>query len=324
MAKHLDSFFGLDYRSCNSLEEACKKYGFDMELAKRTLNWTTAAGIVKTSPLNEQTVRIYENGNEQALGCVGLIYTLVPYREAFAPAQQLVEGGARIVSGGCPNHGERAYLVLEASGEIILAPNDAIVNRFTFISSHDGSSKIEVRMTPYRRKNGTTLTHDASRPLAFKHTSLVGNRITKAATIIDRVNKSWKEFEGAVQKMMAVDLSDFEAKSMIDSVLGGDLNTDSQRLVNIKMEIYTLWKETGIGTRVGRCKGTVFGMVEAFAEWADRHRTVRKSNKRNVEAASLDAKLVSDSAKKKQKAFAVGLYLAKKAANSPLASLNQL
>ena len=319
MAKHLDSFYGLDYRPCKSLDEACKKYGFDFHVEKRPLHFPDNDGRPKLSPFNEQTVRV---DGAQPLGCVGLVYTVVPYRDAFAPVQQLVDGGAQIVAGGCPNYGERAYLVLEASGSIILAAGDEIVNRYTFISSHDGSSKIEVRMTPYRAKNGTTLTHDASRPLAFKHTNLVGSRIQKAGQVFDRVNKSWTEFQGAVQKMMAVNLTDQEAKSMIDTVLGGDLNTDSQRLVNIKMEIYTLWKHTGIGTRVGRCKGTVFGMVEAFAEWADRHRTIRKSNKRNVEAAALDAKLVSDSAKKKQKAFAVGLYLSKQA--EKFAGLNSL
>jgi len=319
MAKHLDSFFGLDYRACKSLDEACKKYGFDFEVEKRPLSYPDNDGKPKLLTRNEVTVRA-ETAEE--LGCVGLVYTVVPYRDAFAPVQQLIDGGACIVAGGCPNKGERAYLVLEADGKIILSQGDDIVNRYAFISSHDGSSKIEVRMTPYRAKNGTTLTHDASRPLAFKHTNLVGSRIQKANQIFDRVNKSWKEFEGAVQKMMSVSLSDQEAKNMIDTVLGGDLNSDSARLVNIKMEIYTLWKHTGIGTKVGRCKGTIFGMVEAFAEWADRHRTVRKSDKRNIEAASLDAKLVSDSAKKKQKAFAVGLYLSKQAA--AMGSLNTI
>jgi len=318
MAKHLDSFFGLDYRASKSLDEACKKYGFDFEVEKRPLAYASKDGKrLILSPNNEQTVR-----DDTPLGCVGLVYTVVPYRDAFAPVQQLIDAGAKIVAGGCPNNGERAYLILEADGHIVLSETDNIVNRYAFISSHDGSSKIEVRMTPYRAKNGTTLTHDASRPLAFKHTNLVGSRIQKANQIFDRVNKSWHEFQGAVQKMMSVSLSDQEAKGMIDTVLGGDLNTDSARLVNIKMEIYTLWKHTGIGTRVGRCKGTIFGMVEAFAEWADRHRTVRKSSKRDIEAASLDAKLVSDSAKKKQKAFAVGLYLSKQA--QAMGSLNTL
>lgn len=319
MSKHLDSFYGLNYRAAKSLDDACKLYGFDFEVEKRPLSFPDKDGNPKLSPNNEQVVRVE---GDIPLGCVGLVYTLVPYRDAFAPAQQLVEGGARIVAGGCPNNGERAYLVMEADGRIILSQGDDIVNRYVFISSHDGSSKIEVRMTPYRAKNGTTLTHDASRPLSYKHTNLVGSRIQKASQIVDRVNKSWKEFEGAVQKMMSVNLSDTEAKSMIDTVLGGDLNSDSARLVNIKMEIYTLWKHTGIGTRVGRCKGTIFGMVEAMAEWADRHRTIRKSNKRSVEAASLDARLVSDSAKKKMRAFSVGLYLSKQAAN--LGSLNTL
>jgi len=317
MAKHLDSFFGLDHRPMKTLDEACVQYGFDFDVEKRPLAFADTEGKrLILSPYNEQTVRVESN---HPLGCVGLVYTVVPYRDAFAPVEKLIEGGARIVAGGAPNHGERAYLVLEAEGKIVLADGDDIVNRFVFQSSHDGSSKIEVRMTPYRKKNGTTITHDATRPLAFKHTTLVNSRVSNASKVFDRVNKSWSTFQGAIQRMIATKLTEKEAKDMIDMVLGGDVDRDSQRLVNIKTDIFTIYKHTGIGTQIPKCKGTVFGMMEAFAEWADRHRTIRKSNKRSYEAASLDAKLVSDGARKKQKAFAVAIHLSRQA---QLADLN--
>lgn len=319
MAKHLDSFFGLDHRPCATLDEACDKYEFNFDVEKRPLAFADTEGKrLILSPYNEQTVRV---DTDYPLGCVGLVYTVVPYREAFAPVEKMIDMGARIIAGGAPNHGERAYLVLEAEGKIVLADGDDIVNRFLFQSSHDGSSKIEVRMTPYRKKNGTTITHDASRPLAFKHTTLVGSRVQKASKVFDRVNKSWGTFQGAIQRMIATKLTEQEAKGMIDMVLGGDTDRDSKRLVNIKTDIFTIYKHTGIGTQIAKCKGTVFGMMEAFAEWADRHRTIRKSKKRDYEAASLDAKLVSDGARKKQRAFAVAVHLSRQAA---LADLNQI
>jgi hypothetical protein len=55
----------------------------------------------------------------------------------------------------------------------------------------------------------------------------------------------------------------------------------------------------------------VFGLVQAFAEWADHDRPVRKSDRRDRVSAQLDARLISDSAKKKARAWATALWFMK-------------
>jgi len=175
-------------------------------------------------------------------------------------------------------------------------------------SSHDGGSKIEIRMTPFRKVNGTALTVDATRPLAFKHTPGVNGRINRARKIFTNVNKSWEEFAGNVAKMITVSVTDDEAKGFINNVLG---ESDSTRMEHIKGDIYATFK-TGTACVMPRCKGTVFGLVQAFAEWADHGRTVRQSKRRTDEkAAKIDARLISDSAKKKQRAFSTALWFMK-------------
>jgi hypothetical protein len=136
----------------------------------------------------------------------------------------------------------------------------------------------------------------------------VNGRINRARKIFSSVNHSWDSFATNVAKMITVAVTDDEAKAFITNVLG---ESDSTRMENIKGDIYATFK-TGTACVMPRCKGTVFGLVQAFAEWADHGRTVRQSKRRTDDkAAKIDARLISDSAKKKQRAWATALWFLK-------------
>jgi phage/plasmid-like protein (TIGR03299 family) len=287
------------------LDEASLKYGWPENVEKRDLYFKTASGVEKVSPYHCQIV---DADRERAMGVVGTRYVVVPYKDALSPCLPMLAAGARIVGGGAPNLGERCYLILEADGVVKLSKGDNIVNRFILSSSHDGTGKIELRMSPYRPRTGTALTIDSTHPLAFKHTRNVGARVAHARKAFSRVNEEWMEFTKGVQKMVSVPMSERDAQAFIEQVIPSA--SDSTRIQNIRESIYLLYTTYGTGTRLPKCRGTLFGLVQAFAEWADLKRTVRKSNRRDDVAAALDAKLFADSAKKKQKAWAMALYLA--------------
>jgi len=303
------TFRGLNMQPAASLEEAVAMYNMDFSVLKLPLYFKDPNENEIVSPFHEQ---IIHGTTFNPIGVVGLRYQTVEYPIAFSPADALISGGAKIVGGGCPNRGERAYLILEGDGLIELSPGDTIINRFLMLSSHDGTGKIEIRMTPWRSKTGTAITFDSTNPLAFKHTRNVGTKVSRAKRIFHRVNDNWNEFSTGVKKMVSINLTEAEAKEFIESVLPATKDEPSTRLENIRSEILTIYRDTGIGTRLPKCQGTLFGVVQAFVEWADIKRTIRKSSKRDEESAALDAKLVSDSAKKKQKAWAMALYLSKK------------
>lgn len=317
--KNLDVFKGFQRTKVVSLDEACEEYAFNFDVEKRALKYEGSNGEELISPYHEQVVRA---DNSAPLGVVGLGYTIVPYRIAFSPAEELIVQGARIMGGTLANHGEIAYLYMRSPGEIKIGEGDVIYNDYILKSSHDGSAKIELRLTPYRTGNGTALTVDAVKPLAFKHTTKVTDRINRARACGKRIVEAWAEFETSVARMIATPVTEQEARDFIDLVLGGDKEKDSTRLANIKVDIYTLFKYTGVGTRHPRCRNTVFGLVEAFAEWADHHQTLRKSKKakRDEDAAFLHSRLVADSAKKKQKAYAMACAMMK---NRTLSSLTK-
>jgi hypothetical protein len=306
---HVDySFVGLLMEPCDSLEESFSKYGMDFVAEKRPLRFPDRDGKYKlTSPRHMQMVN---TRTDRPIWPVGINYMTMQYPDAYDVCKPLIVAGSRIVGGGCPNNGERAYMVLEAKQKLVLSDGDEIVNRYTILSSHDGKGKIEVRSTPYRGLSGIAYTTDADHPLAFKHTKRVHERVAAVKRIFRNLNKNWEMFEAGARKMMAIHLNADQAREFVESMFPCEEEKVPTRTQNMREEVLRLFYETGIGTRMPQCKNTLFGLVEAFSEWADT-RKVRKSELRDEIAAGIDSRLVADGAKKKAKAWGMALRLIK-------------
>jgi len=298
-------FKGLVNKEVSTFDEALEAYKIDeVDAVKVPLRYADQNGNDVTSERGMESVN---RTIDRSMGLVGCDYELVPYNVALSPVEPLIDKGARLVAGGAPNNGERAFLVVEMPGEITLSAKDKIYNRILMTSSHDGTACIECRTTPYRPLNGTVMTIDANSPLKFKHTRNVSDKVQRARKIHRTVMANWDEFKGGVQKMISTPITDETARELIAALVG---DGDATRTVNLREEIYSVYKLTGIGTRLPQCKGTVFGLVQGVAEWADHHKQVRKSKKLNEAAAAINSHLIADAAKKKQKAWALALYLA--------------
>ena len=302
-------FNGLISGKCSSITEACKVYEMKFHAEKRDQSWKDD----DDRWIRSKDMVVIRTDTMVELGGVGRDYCVVQYKDAFSPVDVLIANGqAELVSGGAPNRGEQAFLVLKSEGSIMLAPGDSIQNYFVMRSSHDGSCKIEIRMTPYRAKSGTTFALDASKPLAFKHTPNVEGKLAMARRTWRNVQESWEDFSAGAKRMIATPVTESEAREFITAVLAS--KKDSTRSQHIADDIYQLFRNTGVGTRVPACRGTLFGLVQSFSEWGDLHRTIRAAKNKNSVAAALDAKLIADTAKKKQKSWGMALHLSKNTA----------
>lgn len=301
-----NTFAGLHTGTVASYDEAITRFGLDRVVEMRPLFYehkSNTGNAMLQSPRHSQTVDV-KTGNP--LGVVGSRYRVVPYAIAFSFAEPLLAAGAKIIGGGALNLGETAILRLEAPGAVQVGKS-RILNQFILRSSHDGSAKVEARSTPFFEANGVAITVDAARPLSFKHTLNIGVRIGRARDTFKRVNENWNEFQAGVQKMIAMPITDQEARGFIEQLLPS--KAGGKRIENIREDIYILFKLTGKARLLPECRGTLFGLVQAVGEWADFHQTRRKSTKRSEEAAMIDARLVSDAAKKKMKGWALALWL---------------
>jgi phage/plasmid-like protein (TIGR03299 family) len=306
MARRPNVFKGLINKEVTTFDEALEAYGIDkVDAEKVPLTYRDRNG---NEVVSDRGMEVINNDIDRSMGLVGCDYKVVPYSIALSPIEPLIEKGAKLVAGGAPNNGERAYLIIEMPGQITLSAKDKIYNRVLMTSGHDGGACIECRSMPYRPINGTVMTVDASSPLKFKHTLRAQEKIGRARKIHKRVIDNGDEFKAGVQKLVTVPISDAQAMEFIAAIVG---DGDSTRTVNVREDIFTVYKTTGIGTRLPQCKGTVFGLVQGIAEWADHHKKVRKSKLLDDKSAAISSHLIADAAKKKQKAWALGLYLAK-------------
>jgi phage/plasmid-like protein (TIGR03299 family) len=296
--KHFDTF--------DEVLEACG-LDFTAELVELFHEYKDDDGVlIKASQPYAALVRRVDD--KTPLGVNSTVYGVSQYRQWFSLPESLWQDkGLTLVYGGIQGRGTRAYLVMRAEGKIKLATDDYILNEFTVTASHDGSAKLMFMMTPRRTGNSSILTFD--KPIiSIKHTKNVAASIARVASILDKVSDHWEDFSDATQKMSQMTLTEDEARSFIKAVVG---KSDTVRTQNIRAKVYDIFTKTGVGRVVPACNGTLFGLVQAFCEYADHHSTVRKSKYLDEAGAQLDSKTLGHAAKQKAKGWALALTLVK-------------
>ena len=303
-------FQGLEGKNYGSIAEACE--------AVEGLLWNCIGVPIRypdvdgefTLGFPRKVLNVWEH-DRSAIDIVGHKYQRVQYRDCFEIATPLIErGGFRVIGGELLNNGERAILVLESGDVMDLGNGDSIVNRVVLLSSHDGSGKIELRVTPYHKKSGTAQTLDVA-GLSYKHTLNVNQRLAKGRQALRKIEQAWEEFTEGAKRMQTVKLTDAQARAFIAEVLPSKTKEVSTRLENIREDVYGIFKNTGVCRANPVCRGTLFGLVQAVAEYTDHSATIRASEKRNERTCNFDSKILNDGAKKKGKAMAAALRLLK-------------
>jgi hypothetical protein len=172
-------------------------------------------------------------------------------------------------------------------------------------SAHDGTGKITFMMTP--RRTTTQVIQTFKTPiLSYKHTKHVHGKLTSAVGILTKVKDLWAEYDASTQAMIRVVLTDVQARGFIERIVG---DSDSSQAQNTRAKIFDLWSSVGIGRNIPACQRTLFGLVQAFCEYADHHSVVRKSKYLNEAGATLDSRALGHAAKQKAAGWAFALKL---------------
>jgi hypothetical protein len=162
-------------------------------------------------------------------------------------------------------------------------------------------------MTPRRTANQSIF--NLGKPIiSIKHTKNVQARIARTGSILDKVQSHWEDFSEATRKMASIELSEKDARDFITAVVG---DGNHQRTVNIRNKVYDIYAHVGVGRVVPACRSTLFGLVQAFCEYADHYAVIRKSKYLEAEDAQLDSKTLGATAKQKAKGWAMALMLIK-------------
>lgn len=224
------------------------------------------------------------------LAIVGERYKVVQNEEIFTFADNLLDG-ARWETAGAIKNGRVVFGTLALERETVLDPTGVadVVKNYLFAStSHDGSSAVNMAITPTRVVCQNTFQiamRNAKASYKLRHTQSVDGRIVAAREALGLAHKFIDEFEVMAQELIQKEIT----KSQFDKMIAlaypmPDKDTKGamkkwENKSDLLEEIYT-------SDTTNMIAGTAWGAYNALTERLDWHRAARGGNTEAMFAAA--------------------------------------
>jgi phage/plasmid-like protein (TIGR03299 family) len=253
------------------------------------LDWTVAkvplyvAGGTRLHELRDRFALLREDmigrPDCHVFGIAGRDYVPLQNVEAFEFFDPLVrEGHATFETAGALGRGERVWVLARLRGDLEVAPGDA-VQRFLLLSnSHDGSSSVQVKLTPVRVVCNNTLS------LALRRGSSIRVRHDRDMKVQLEASKAFlgvlrEEYDRAGQlfrRLAATRLTAKQADTYFTQVFPAGATEHTRR----RAEEQRRWAEyffvNGRGHDLPAVQGTLWAAYNGVTELVD-HRKARST-----------------------------------------------
>lgn len=252
--------------------------GLDFAVEKRPIYLGNGQEI----PDNYATVRTDRHA-DNVLGVVGSKYTPLQNAEAFGFFDAIVSTKeAMYHTVGSLRMGRQVWILAKMPGEIRVIGDD-ITEKFVLLTnSHDGSSGVQILLTPIRVVCANTLRAALSRgkgtTFNIRHTAGVQAAVRQASEAMGFANAYFSEMQEAYQAMAHTPITDTDARSYLERCLQIDgrdpeLSTRSKNILDeASRNLYR-----GRGLDLPGVRGTVWGAYNAATEFVD-HRSYRSAD----------------------------------------------
>lgn len=260
---YMNAYGTIDITTATNVDEALEMAG---------MNWD-----VLSKPLFD------ENGNKlpryrgnfretdnNLLGVVSDRYEIVQNKDAFSFVDNLTDAGFKFDRAGEFRDGKSIWVMGQLPETSILG--DAVSNNVIFVNSHDGSSGVKVMMTPVRIICNNMLNlalKKADRIWATKHTGSIHTKLEEAKYTLGLVNKYMEELNIEAERMSNMKISEAELEAIFDSLFPIDREKDTERKINNIMVMKNNFFQCYNADDIKQFKGTVYGAVNAFADYVD-------------------------------------------------------
>lgn len=172
----------------SDIDEVIRLGGIDFEVAKREVRYSFMAEdderpSLRTAPGFHVTVR---EDTGEALGVVGSKYTPIQNRRIFEFLEDLVTQGVVWESAGSLRGGRRVFVSMRVPENIVIDAGgiaDEVTLFIVAMNSHDGSSRAETVVTPWRPVCANTerfAVRDAKTRWGIRHTARALDRLEEA------------------------------------------------------------------------------------------------------------------------------------------------
>lgn len=235
--------------------------------------WAEASGLdfeLDTVPvqngnivLNNKNI-VYRKDTEVGLSVVSNNYKLVQPREVLEFFADYVEGTAKMETAGVLHDGKRYWAMAKLDGEINIA-GDISKPYILLSSSCDGSLATQARLTTVRVVCNNTLqmATQGKADVVVRHNSVFDAQ--KAKLQLEGVYESLASHAAAMKTLAGIKLSNKQATEFLAKIFDNkEINLGRQ-----PARVLELFEGAGLGADLESSKGTAFGLLNAFTQYAD-------------------------------------------------------
>jgi phage/plasmid-like protein (TIGR03299 family) len=236
------------------------------------------------------------NTDNKTLGIVGNNYEPFQNSQAFDFFDQIVSRKEAIYeTAGSLKGGKNVWVLAKLPGEIVVKGKD-ITNKYLLLSnSHDGSTGVQIKLTPQRVVCSNTLAM-ALKGGAYniRHTESVHDKVREAAEVMGFANKMYSEMNSIYNQMANVQMKEDDIRGFLKRCLKKSEHSKKQDMTDNEfieggekeeketkaLVAITRLIEEGAGTDIPGVKGTLWGTYNAITEYVDHHRNYRSDDAR--------------------------------------------
>jgi phage/plasmid-like protein (TIGR03299 family) len=245
---------------------------------------------------------VYDNAEHdgeptsRVLGVVGTKYEIVQNEQAFGFVDNLLDMSGEPIPfeyGGSLYGGRKVFVGLKLPKSISVGGHDDVDMRLLLVNTNDGTSPFSISLHINRVPctNAIELTRrnakQAQQHWQLRHTASIEGRVQAARETLKLTFAAVDEFEREAAELYAKQISDRQFERLVENVFPIEpLATKRAREATqqTRLEVRSIYREAPTQSEI---RGTAWGALNAFVEWADWARDVRPGKRDAAEARAL-------------------------------------
>ncbi len=259
--------------------EAMEAARLDYTVVKRPMKAIIHGRHYADVPSAFATVRTDTN---VVLGVVGSRYEAVQNKDCFSFFDPLIERDEAVYhTAGVLGMGEKIWLLAKLPDYIRIGKKGDPIEKFVLLyNSHDGSSKIRVKLTPIRVVCNNTLTAALSgsdQEVQIKHTAAAVEKLQEAHKVLELTNQLYRELDYIFNRMALHKVTSQQLVDYVKTLVPDNEQAESKtRTENTRNHILFLHDDT---KEAAMHRGTLFGAFNAVTELVDHYSNQNNASK---------------------------------------------
>ena len=249
---------GTNIREANSVKEAMQISGLDYEVVKAPIYLSNGHRIPGQFATKKK-------GTDDVFGIVGKDYTIVQNEEAFSFVDSIIPEGLTFEKAGETSW--MNYIIASMPEQYIL--DDGFKPYIIFQNSHSGATTLKAAISPLRivcQNQFTMAFRKADNKISLRHGTSIKDKLDEARKILQVSASYMDEFKANAEMMATTKLTQESVDRIINGYFVVDEETSTRRANTIE-EKRIVFLNAYNAEDNQNFKGTVYGMVNAFADY---------------------------------------------------------